>query len=260
MSLALLASASFLVAGPPQALAIDAAPLPEPTIVYANQPAPPAPVRMASAERSNMGGGFIEFLFGDGPGQALSAAADLSAAAGIRRAAFADAADGSAAIDAAAARSGDPTQRPFDPRYEKQVVDYHGKEGPGTIVIDTPNKFLFLVQGDGKALRYGIGVGRPGFTWSGVKTISAKKEWPDWTPPPEMLVRRPDLPRHMEGGPQNPLGARAMYLGSSLYRIHGSNEPWTIGTNVSSGCIRMRNEDVIDLYGRVNVGTKVIVI
>ena len=126
--------------------------------------------------------------------------------------------------------------------------------------IDTPNKFLFLVQGDGKALRYGVGVGRPGFTWSGVKTVSAKKEWPAWTPPPEMLARRPDLPRHMEGGPQNPLGARAMYLGSSLYRIHGSNEPWTIGTNVSSGCIRMRNEDVIDLYGRVGVGARVVVI
>ena len=148
----------------------------------------------------------------------------------------------------------------LDPKYEKQVVEYHGKESPGTIVIDTPNKFLFLVQGDGKALRYGVGVGRPGFTWSGVKTVSAKKEWPAWTPPPEMLARRPDLPRHMEGGPQNPLGARAMYLGSSLYRIHGSNEPWTIGTNVSSGCIRMRNEDVIDLYGRVGVGARVVVI
>jgi lipoprotein-anchoring transpeptidase ErfK/SrfK len=148
----------------------------------------------------------------------------------------------------------------MDPKYEKQLVDYRGSESPGTIVVDTPNKFLFLVQGDGKALRYGIGVGRPGFTWSGVKQISAKKEWPAWTPPPEMLARRPDLPRHMEGGPQNPLGARAMYLGSTLYRIHGSNEPWTIGTNVSSGCIRMRNEDVIDLYTRVNVGARVVVI
>ena len=140
------------------------------------------------------------------------------------------------------------------------MVEYHGKESPGTIVIDTPNKFLFLVQGDGKALRYGVGVGRPGFTWSGVETVSAKKEWPAWTPPPEMLARRPDLPRHMEGGPQNPLGARAMYLGSSLYRIHGYQQPWTIGTNVSSGCIRMRNEDVMDLYGRVGVGAKVVVI
>jgi lipoprotein-anchoring transpeptidase ErfK/SrfK len=154
----------------------------------------------------------------------------------------------------------DPAQRPFDPRFEKQEVEYRGTQGPGTIVIDTPNKFLFLVEGNGRALRYGIGVGRPGFTWSGVKAISAKREWPDWTPPAQMLARRPDLPRHMEGGPENPLGARAMYLGSSLYRIHGSNEPWTIGTNVSSGCIRMRNEDVIDLYARVRVGTRVIVI
>ncbi|MDB5630974.1 MAG: ErfK/YbiS/YcfS/YnhG family protein [Tardiphaga sp.] len=156
--------------------------------------------------------------------------------------------------------SGDPARPGFDPKFEKQMVEYQGNEAPGTIIVDTPNKFLFLVQGNGRALRYGIGVGRPGFTWRGVKAITAKKEWPAWTPPPEMLARRPDLPRHMEGGPENPLGARAMYLGSSLYRIHGSNEPWTIGTNVSSGCFRMRNEDVIDLYGRVKVGAKVTVI
>ena len=155
---------------------------------------------------------------------------------------------------------GDGTRPAFDPKYEKQMVDYQGKEAPGTIIVDTPNKFLFLVQGNGRALRYGIGVGRPGFTWRGVKSVTAKKEWPAWTPPPEMLARRPDLPRHMEGGPDNPLGARAMYLGSTMYRIHGSNEPWTIGTNVSSGCFRMRNEDVIDLYGRVSVGAKVMVI
>ena len=142
----------------------------------------------------------------------------------------------------------------------RQVVSYQGNEAAGTVIVDTAHTYLYLILGGGKAMRYGIGVGRPGFTWSGIKTISAKKEWPDWTPPSEMLARRPDLPRHMEGGPQNPLGARAMYLGSTLYRIHGSNEPWTIGTNVSSGCIRMRNEDVIDLYGRVNVGTRVIVI
>ncbi len=154
----------------------------------------------------------------------------------------------------------DTTRPAFDPKFAKQMVAYDGKEAPGTIIVDTPNKFLFLVQGDGRALRYGIGVGRPGFTWRGVKSVTAKKEWPAWTPPAEMLARRPDLPRHMEGGPENPLGARAMYLGSSLYRIHGSNEPWTIGTNVSSGCFRMRNEDVIDLYGRVNVGAKVMVI
>ena len=156
--------------------------------------------------------------------------------------------------------SSDPARPAFDAKFEKQMVAYDGNEAAGTIIVDTPNKFLFLVQGNGRALRYGIGVGRPGFTWRGVKSVTAKKEWPAWTPPPEMLARRPDLPRHMEGGPENPLGARAMYLGSSLYRIHGSNEPWTIGTNVSSGCFRMRNEDVIDLYGRVNVGAKVMVI
>jgi len=147
-----------------------------------------------------------------------------------------------------------------DPKYLRQVVFYDGAEKPGTIVIDTPNKFLYLIEDGGKALRYGIGVGRPGFLWSEAKTITAKREWPDWRPPLEMLARRPDLPRFMPGGIDNPLGARALYLGSSLYRIHGSNEPWTIGTNVSSGCIRMRNEDVTDLYQRVKVGTKVVVI
>ena len=218
---------------------------------------------MASAERSNMGGGFIEFLFGDGPPQGgryqQQPRRSISSSL-LRAAASAVAAGRTAAGHAQQEEASDPAQRPFDPKFEKQLVDYHGKESAGTIVVDTPNKFLFLVQGNGKALRYGIGVGKPGFTWSGIKQISAKKEWPDWTPPAEMLLRRPDLPRHMEGGPQNPLGARAMYLGSSLYRIHGSNEPWTIGTNVSSGCIRMRNEDVIDLYGRVNVGARVVVI
>jgi len=261
ISLALLASASCLCFTS-EALAIDASPIAEPNVIYAGQPAQPAPVRMASAERSQMGGGFIEFLFGDLPqggryqrDPAYQTQPDYGY-------------DGRRALlppmdpqqSMRREEEFDPAQRPLDPKYEKQVVEYHGKESPGTIVIDTPNKFLFLVQGDGKALRYGVGVGRPGFTWSGVKTVSAKKEWPAWTPPPEMLARRPDLPRHMEGGPQNPLGARAMYLGSSLYRIHGSNEPWTIGTNVSSGCIRMRNEDVIDLYGRVGVGAKVVVI
>jgi lipoprotein-anchoring transpeptidase ErfK/SrfK len=147
-----------------------------------------------------------------------------------------------------------------DPKFNRQVVDYRGEEKPGTIVIDTPNKFLYLVEDNGKALRYGIGVGRPGFTWAGEKTITAKREWPDWRPPSDMLARRPDLPRFMPGGIDNPLGARAMYLGSTLYRIHGSNEPWTIGTNVSSGCIRMRNEDVTDLYERVKIGTKVLVL
>ena len=262
MSLALLAGASSLGAGLHQAAAIEAAPLSEPTVIYARERAQPHPVRTASAERSQMGGGFIEFLFGDGPPQGgryqqQQQMYQQQPDYGSRRELLLpmDPRQSMRRQDEAS----EPGQR-FNPIYEKQMVEYHGKESAGTIVVDTPNKFLFLVQGDGKALRYGIGVGRPGFTWSGVKTISAKKEWPAWTPPPEMLVRRPDLPRHMEGGPENPLGARAMYLGSSLYRIHGSNEPWTIGTNVSSGCIRMRNEDVIDLYGRVGVGAKVIVI
>ena len=147
----------------------------------------------------------------------------------------------------------------MDSRYQRQLVEYDGAEKPGTVIIDTPNRFLLLVQDNGHAVRYGIGVGRPGFTWAGVKEISAKREWPDWTPPAEMLKRRPDLPHHMAGGPENPLGARALYLGSSLYRIHGSNEPWTIGTAVSSGCIRLRNADFIDLYNRVAVGAKVVV-
>jgi lipoprotein-anchoring transpeptidase ErfK/SrfK len=261
LSLALLAGASCLAATR-QAAALEAPPLPEPTVIYSAEPAPAAaPVRTAYAEHTNLGGGFIEFLFGNGqsrgdryqqqpayqqqPYESQPALLPQTEPQQFLRQ------QGEAA---------DPAHPAFDPKYEKQLVDYHGKERPGTIVIDTPNKFLYLVQDNGKALRYGIGVGRPGFTWSGVKQISAKKEWPDWTPPPEMLARRPDLPRHMEGGPQNPLGARAMYLGSSLYRIHGSNEPWTIGTNVSSGCIRMRNQDVIDLYGRVHVGAKVVVI
>jgi lipoprotein-anchoring transpeptidase ErfK/SrfK len=156
----------------------------------------------------------------------------------------------------------DPSGQQYrlDPRYQKQVVYYDGNERAGTIIINTNERLLYLIQDDGTAIRYGIGVGRPGFTWAGVRQITRKREWPDWTPPPEMLKRRPDLPRHMEGGPENPLGARAMYLGSTLYRIHGSNEPWTIGTAVSSGCIRMRNEDVIDLYERVRVGTRVVVI
>jgi lipoprotein-anchoring transpeptidase ErfK/SrfK len=151
-------------------------------------------------------------------------------------------------------------RRAMDPRYLKQEVSYDGSEKSGTVIINTRERYLYLVHGNGRATRYGIGVGRPGFAWAGVHHVSNKREWPDWTPPDEMLRRRPDLPRHMEGGPDNPLGARAMYLGSTLYRIHGSNEPWTIGQAVSSGCIRMRNEDVIDLYERVKVGTKVVVI
>lgn len=219
----------------------------------------PAPMRLASARSSNMGGGFIEFLFNGGqdarpmPRQRMEA--DPAASDIATQPMSPD-----RVILTPGKEQGEPARPGFDPRFEKQMVDYSGREAPGTIVIDTPNRFLYLVQGNGRAMRYGIGVGRPGFTWSGVKHISQKREWPSWTPPDEMLRRRPDLPRFMEGGPENPLGARAMYLGSSLYRIHGSNEPWTIGHAVSSGCIRMRNEDVIDLYGRVKVGTRVIVI
>jgi lipoprotein-anchoring transpeptidase ErfK/SrfK len=261
--LALLAGASFLNAGLHQASANEAEFVSEPTVIYADQPAPRpvAPIRTASAERPNMGGGFIEFLFGEGQNQgdrySQQPAYQQQPPYPSQRPLLPPMEPQQSARQP---ELSEPAHPAFDPKFEKQLVEYDGKESAGTIVVDTSNKFLYLVQGNGKAMRYGIGVGRPGFTWSGVKQISAKKEWPDWTPPAEMLVRRPDLPRHMEGGPQNPLGARAMYLGSSLYRIHGSNEPWTIGTNVSSGCIRMRNEDVIDLYGRVNVGTRVIVI
>jgi lipoprotein-anchoring transpeptidase ErfK/SrfK len=145
-------------------------------------------------------------------------------------------------------------------RLKRQVVNYSTREAPGTVIIDTPNTYLYLVMGNGQAMRYGIGVGRDGFTWSGTQSITKKAEWPDWTPPPEMIARQPYLPRQMAGGPGNPLGARAMYLGGTIYRIHGTNAPGTIGTRVSSGCIRLTNEDVADLYSRVNVGTKVIVL
>src|SRR5262245_43091723 len=196
---------------------------------FRQPPLEPAPVRQPTPQGPSFGGGFLEMLFGGN----------------------------AAPFD----RFGDsPAQPAMNPRFIKQVVSYDGKEKSGTILINTNDRLLYLVQEDGRAIRYGIGVGRPGFTWAGVHHISRMREWPDWTPPPEMLKRRPDLPRHMEGGPENPLGARAMYLGSSLYRIHGSNEPWTIGQAVSSGCIRMRNEDVIDLYGKVKVGAKVVVI
>ena len=253
----LLAGVSVLsIAFTSSAMARDLAPAPEPQVLYAtDSPALArdyAPVRMAAAQRGNMGGGFIEFLFnGDQQPQRYEQPQQYYQQQPMQVMPQ----QGMPQEEAMA-----PARQGMDPKFEKQVVDYDGNEAPGTIVIDTPRKFLFLVQGNGKALRYGVGVGKPGFTWAGVKTITNKREWPDWTPPAEMLKRRPDLPRHMEGGPENPLGARAMYLGSTLYRIHGSNEPWTIGTNVSSGCIRMRNEDVIDLYGRVGVGAKVVVI
>ena len=195
-----------------------------------------------------LGGGFIEFLLtgDDNVGRAVPVgpgAPPMAVAAAVAVA--------SAEPDAAAAAPAEEFQR--------QEVDYSGPGGPGAIVIDTERKFLFLVEPNGRAIRYGVGVGRPGFEWAGVKFVSRKAEWPDWTPPPQMLLRRPDLPTHMAGGLDNPLGARALYLGSSMFRIHGTNEPETIGRNVSSGCIRMMNDDVIDLYNRAPVGTKVIV-
>ena len=148
----------------------------------------------------------------------------------------------------------------IDPRLVRQIVDYRTTEAAGTIVVDTPNTYLYYVLGNGKAVRYGIGVGREGFTWTGVKQVARKAEWPDWYPPQEMIERQPYLPRMTAGGPGNPLGARAMYLGGTVYRIHGTNNPATIGKQVSSGCIRLTNDDVADLYERVKVGTKVVVL
>lgn len=153
---------------------------------------------------------------------------------------------------------GSPRELP--PHLRRQLVNYETKEPPGTIVVDTANTYLYLVLGEGKAIRYGIGVGREGFTWSGVERISAMREWPDWHPPAEMIERQPYLPRFMAGGPGNPLGARALYLGKTLFRIHGTNQPSTIGQFVSSGCIRLLNEDIEDLYNRVQVGTRVVVL
>jgi len=204
----------------------------------------PGPEAYAARPRPSFGGGFFEALFGGlvRPDQrGTSAYGNQDLGPGMVESPYS------------------PGRPVVDPRYIRQEVAYDGKEAPGTIIVNTNQKMLYLVQANGRAIRYGIGVGRPGFTWAGTHHITNKREWPDWTPPPEMLRRRPDLPRHMSGGPDNPLGARALYLGSTLYRIHGSNEPWTIGTQVSSGCIRMRNEDVVDLYNRVKVGTKVVV-
>jgi lipoprotein-anchoring transpeptidase ErfK/SrfK len=145
-------------------------------------------------------------------------------------------------------------------RLRRQIVDYPSREAPGTIIVDTPHTYLYYILGGGKAMRYGIGVGREGFTWSGVKNVVRKAEWPDWYPPPEMVRRQPYLPRMMAGGPGNPLGARALYIGGTEYRIHGTNDPSTIGKHVSSGCIRLSNADIIDLFSRAKIGAKVIVL
>ena len=161
---------------------------------------------------------------------------------------------------AALAPAEEEDEGPVDARLRRQIVSYAGHEAPGTIIVDTPNTHLYYVLGSGKAMRYGIGVGREGFTWSGVKTVERKTEWPDWYPPSEMLARQPYLPRMTAGGPGNPLGARAMYIAGTQYRIHGTNAPSTIGKQVSSGCIRLTNDDVIDLFNRVQIGAKVIVL
>jgi lipoprotein-anchoring transpeptidase ErfK/SrfK len=221
------------------------------------EPVEDAPVVVAQSQppmQGNFGGGFIEFLFGDSNQQYRQRSQQWFGPPPEQNYYRRDD-DRQANYEPV-----DRQDRRIDPRFFRQEVMYDGRETPGTIVIDTPNHFLYLVEPEGRAIRYGIGVGRPGFTWSGRHSVSAKKEWPDWTPPDEMVRRQPYLPHFVAGGPNNPLGARAMYLGSTLYRIHGSNEPWTIGQNVSSGCIRMRNPDVIDLYDRVKVGAKVVVL
>nr|WP_246088794.1 L,D-transpeptidase [Phreatobacter stygius] len=224
----------------------------------------------SAGRRGAMGGGFIEYLFNGGeapPAPRGARAVPVSPVTPAPVGAVPSIEERVIPLQRRAAR--DPAAlampdqpgvpRGMHPRFLPQTVAYQTSQRPGTIIIDTRERFLYLVEANGMARRYGVGVGRPGFGWTGNKTITRKAEWPDWRPPADMLRRRPDLPRFMAGGPANPLGARAMYLGSSLYRIHGSNEPHTIGTYVSSGCFRMRNEDVTDLYERVRVGTKVVV-
>jgi lipoprotein-anchoring transpeptidase ErfK/SrfK len=259
---ALLASAFYVPASAnPFQIAPDQYPASQNGAEPADPRAGPDTPRYVDAREPNLGGGFIEFLFGGaarqwGPQRAYQPELpDYQPLAAPEPGAMANVPPGYVAP-----APGQMAHPAVDPKFDRQVVAYDGDEHPGTIIIDTPHRFLYLVEAGGKAMRYGIGVGRPGFTWSGVKAITAMREWPDWIPPDDMIKRRPDLPRYMAGGPENPLGARALYLGSTLYRIHGSNEPWTIGQQVSSGCIRMRNDDVTDLYGRVKVGTKVVVI
>jgi lipoprotein-anchoring transpeptidase ErfK/SrfK len=194
-----------------------------------------------------------------GPGRAIKVAALLLASAFLADSAQAQML-AALAEPSAPAFAKDTSATAALARLRRQVVNYATPEAPGTIIIDTPNTYLYFVLGGGRAVRYGVGVGREGFTWSGVKTVERKSEWPDWLPPADMLARQPYLPRFMAGGPGNPLGARAMYLSGSVYRIHGTNKPSSIGQHVSSGCIRMLNEDVIDLYARTHIGTKVVVL
>jgi lipoprotein-anchoring transpeptidase ErfK/SrfK len=230
--------------------------------VFAAPPPPAAPERQVVAQGPSLGGGFIEMLFRGPAGQHPPGGYQQAPAVAPQPAPLLQQPRSRMFMQPEDVHHAalEPSRRDVHPRYQRQEVNYDGKERPGTVIINTRERLLYLVKENGRATRYGIGVGRPGFTWAGTHTISNMREWPDWRPPPEMLRRQPDLPRHMPGGPENPLGARAMYLGSTLYRIHGSNEPWTIGQAVSSGCIRMRNEDVIHLYNQVKVGTRVVVI
>lgn len=234
-----------------------------------------APVQ---AQGGNLGGGFIELLLTGRDPTPRSEPASVRYGAPIGPAPAARAAPPrtspprtaprQAAPQAAPPAAAQPRQRQaaitrgggsVPSEFRRQTVPYSGPHGPGTIVVDTRRKFLYLVQEGGKAIRYGVGVGREGFSWRGTERITRKAQWPDWRPPEAMRRRQPELPRFMPGGPNNPLGARALYLGSTLYRIHGTNEPGSIGRAMSSGCIRMMNEDVIDLYERVRVGTRVVV-
>ncbi len=219
-------------------------------VAVATTQAPAADATAPAATMEVVRGGAVPVL-------ALRAATLPASGAAITTTALADTASASPA-PTPAKKSGSSKWR-ADPKFLPTVVPFDGPEAPGTVLIDTDARFLYLVEDGGTARRYGIGVGKPGFEWAGTHRVTRKAEWPDWRPPPEMIARNPKLPKYMAGGPRNPLGARALYLGSTLYRIHGSNEPWSIGRAVSSGCIRMRNEDVTDLYDRVPVGTTVIV-
>jgi lipoprotein-anchoring transpeptidase ErfK/SrfK len=252
------------------------APQPMPTVDGATFQRPPADVSSAPVSADVTGSVRSPAAAPASPSAASPSAASPSAAS--PSAASPSAASPSAASPSAAATGAQPDQatviaalppedqpeqgpaKDLPPQFRRQIVDFATTETAGTIIIDTPNTYLYLVLGNGKALRYGIGVGREGFTWTGTEHISRMKEWPDWFPPKEMIERQPYLPRFMAGGDTNPLGARAMYLGNTLYRIHGTNQPSTIGTFVSSGCIRLTNDDVEDLYSRVTIGTSVVVL
>jgi lipoprotein-anchoring transpeptidase ErfK/SrfK len=230
---------------------------------------PPPPGQPYSAPDSRFppqpppAGGASEFRPPAGVGAGQAPPPDVTGTVQNQGGAAAGGARSDPAVIAALPPEDQPEQGPptaLDPRFERQLVDYPTTEPAGTLIIDTPNTYLYLIMGRGKALRYGIGVGREGFTWTGTERISRMKEWPDWFPPKEMIDRQPYLPRFMAGGESNPLGARALYLGNTLYRIHGTNQPSTIGTFVSSGCIRLTNGDISDLYNRVQVGTRVVVL